>query len=127
MNDTLLTTRESYTDLTLDEERVTEVLAYIRDHRGVGVSVEALSRRFSLSQRHLNRIFQRRMGQSLREALHHEKLRYIEELIAFTTLSLYEIAILAGFSDEYAMNKFFKRNNLSRPSEYRRTARPRST
>ena len=107
-------------------KRITAVQAYIRQYHGIGMTVSTLARHFGISERHLNRIFQSEVHRTVREAINHEKLRYMEELIASTPLSLMEISALCGFSDEYAMNKFFKRYNRMRLSDYRRTAQHRS-
>ncbi len=109
--------------LSESAKRVKAVHDFICSYHGVGISVSELSRRFGISERHLNRIFRTEMGEPLRDVINHEKLRYIEELIASTPLSLGEISALCGFSDEYAMNKFFKRYNKMRLSDYRKTAR----
>lgn len=103
--------------------RVASIREHIRTYRGVGVTVADIAHRFGISERHLGRIFRAETNTNLREEINHEKLRYIEELIASTPLSLNEISALCGFSDEYAMNKFFKRYNHIRLSDYRHTAR----
>lgn len=109
--------------LSESAKRVEAVSDFIKTYHGVGVTVGELSRRFGISERHLCRLFSAERGASLRDVINHEKLRYIEELIASTPLSLGEISALCGFSDEYAMNKFFKRYNKMRLSDYRKTAR----
>ena len=106
-------------------ERVQTIRNFIQSYHGVGITVSALARRFGIGERHLNRIFHAEAGRTVRDEINHEKLRYIEELVAATALSLGEISALCGFSDEYAMNKFFKRYNKTSLSEYRRTARRR--
>lgn len=112
-------------DVKADENdaRVTQVLAYIRRTGGVGVRVSELAEKYNFSERHLGRLFREKTGRSLRETIRMEKLRHIEELMASTSLSLYEIAELCGFADEYAMNRFFKRAEWMTASEYRRFIR----
>ena len=106
--------------------RVAAVSAYIRQYHGIGMTVSTLARHFGISERHLGRLFRTEAQTTVREAINHEKLRYMEELIASTPLSLMEISALCGFCDEYAMNKFFKRYNRMRLSDYRRTAQHRT-
>lgn len=110
---------------TVSTERVQAIRDFIKSYHGIGVSVSGLARRFGIGERHLNRIFHAEAAQTVRDEINHEKLRYIEELIASTALSLSEISALCSFSDEYAMNKFFKRYNKISLSEYRHTAKPR--
>ncbi len=106
-------------------KRVAAIRAFVRDYHGVGITVTEVARRFGIGERHLNRIFRAEAGTTLRDVINHEKLCYIETLIASATLSLGEISALCGFSDEYAMNKFFKRYNRICLSDYRRTVRHR--
>lgn len=109
--------------LTESEQRVAEIRSFIHDFHGIGITVADLARRFGISERHLNRLFHAEIGHSPREEINHEKLRYIEELIASTALSFSEISALCDFCDEYAMNKFFKRYNKMKLSDYRHMAR----
>ncbi|MBQ8356774.1 MAG: helix-turn-helix domain-containing protein [Clostridia bacterium] len=125
--DSLAPTRQAYPDamrnLSESAERIAAVQKFVRDYHGIGISVTELARRFGISERHLNRIFRSETGETLRDQINHEKLRHMEELIASTDLSFTEISALCDFCDEYAMNKFFKRYNRMRLSDYRRLAR----
>ena len=95
------------------------ISAYIKEANGIGVTVSDIAKKFSISERQLNRIFNETEGRSLQAVIHSEKLKRIEELVASTSLTLSEIAELCGFSDEYAMNKFFKRHNLQNLSDFK--------
>ena len=102
------------------ERKVREIEAFLHDYNGIGLHVTDVSRRFGIGERHLSRLFQGVRGYSLRDAINREKLKKIEELVISTDLSLCEISELCGFSDEYAMNKFFRRLNKINLSEFRR-------
>ena len=67
-----------------EEKRVATILRFVREDHGVGVTVTDIARRFGISERHLNRIFRAETGSTLRDAINHEKLRHIEELVAST-------------------------------------------
>ena len=106
-----------------DTARVEQMQRFIASANGIGISVESLAAHFSMSARHVNRLFHAVTGKSPREVINHERLKKIEEYIVSTDLSLFEIAALCGFCDEYAMNKFFKRYTLSNLSDFRRIAK----
>lgn len=112
--------------LTENQQRVAAIQSHIRNYHGVGITVGDLARHFGIGERHLCRLFRTEAGCSPLEEINHEKLRHIEELIASTALSFSEISALCGFCDEYAMNKFFKRYNKMRLTDYRRTVRQKS-
>ena len=118
-----VTANESTHRFSESRQRIAEICAFIHDYHGIGLSVAELARRFGIGERHLTRLFRAELGRTPREEINHEKLRHIEELIASTSLSFSEISALCGFCDEYAMNKFFKRYNKMKLSDYRRTAR----
>ena len=107
-------------DLSESERKVTEIEAFLHEYNGIGLRVSDLALRFGISERHLSRLFRDVRGYSLRDAMNREKLKKIEELVISTELSLSEISQLCGFSDEYAMNKFFRRLNKINLSEFRR-------
>jgi len=102
--------------------KVTEIEAFLHEYNGIGLRVSDIALRFGISERHLSRLFSEVRGYSLRDAMNREKLKKIEELVISTELSLSEISQLCEFSDEYAMNKFFRRLNKINLSEFRRIA-----
>ena len=108
---------------TSAKRTVSDIQAFIHSYGGIGIGVCDLARHFNLSERHLSRLFVSVTGKSPKEAINHEKLGRIETLVSTTSLTLGEISELCGFSDEYAMNKFFKRYTLTSLSEFRAISR----
>lgn len=105
------------------EKTVGEIMTFIHSRGGIAIGVGELARMFNISPRHLNRLFVAVTGESPKEAINHEKMKRIEALVSTTALSLGEISELCGFSDEYAMNKFFRRYALMNLSEFRYIAK----
>ena len=101
-------------------ERIQQMQRFIHRFNGIGLTVSDLAAEFHMSERHVSRLFTEITGHSAKDAINHEKLKKLEELVLSTNLSLSEIAELFGFCDEYAMNKFFRRYNLTNLSEFRR-------
>lgn len=102
-----------------NEIRIMEIQQFIADHNGIGIQVCDIAKKFGISERHLSRLFISTTGKSPKEAINRQKLEKMEELIASTKLSFREISKLCGFSDEFAMSKFFKRYTLYTLTEYR--------
>lgn len=105
--------------LSENEARVAQIQRFIADYNGIGILPIDISKKFSISERHLNRIFVSVTGKTLKEAINRQKLAKIEELVATTTLSFKEISELCGFAAEYGMNQFFKKYNHCGLTEYR--------
>ena len=110
---------ETQHKLTKTEQEVHRMLALIHDYNGIGIRVSDLAERFRFSERQLTRMFTAVTNEGPSTAIALEKMKKIEELIASTSLSFAEIAEICGFSDSYAMNKFFKRHNHVNLSEFR--------
>ena len=109
--------------LTGTQREVQRMLAFIRDCNGIGISVADVANRFMLSPRQVTRMFTAVTGAGPSTANALEKLKRVEELIVSTQLTFLEIAEVCGFSDGYALNKFFKRHNHVNLSEFRELSR----
>jgi len=112
--------------LYLEEGRSSQTgiaLAIIKKHNGINIKVSELAKELNVSERHLCRVFDSELGISPKEAINREKLKKIEEYITHTRLSLREISELCGFCDEYAMNKFFKRQTKTTLSDFAKLAK----
>ena len=109
--------------LTGSQREVQRMLAFIRDCNGIGISVADVADRFMLSPRQVTRMFTAVTGAGPSTAIALEKLKRVEELIVSTQLTFLEIAEVCGFSDGYALNKFFKRHNHVNLSEFRALSR----
>lgn len=101
------------------QARVAQIEKFIANYAGVGIRPSDVAQKFHICERHLNRLCVEVMGRTVKESINRQKLARIEELVATTSLSFREISELCGFSDEYAMNKFFKRYNCNGLTEYR--------
>ena len=110
-------------DVYYDNFITNEIYNYIKDKRGIGVTLKSLAKTFGYSERHINRLFNANVGKTVYDVIAREKLSRIEELVTVTDLSLNEIATLTGFCDGYSMNKFFKRYAKTNLSKYRKISR----
>ena len=114
---------EGKSPLSEKELRVSQIQKFISSCSGIGIRPSDVAQKFNVCERHLNRIFVEITGKTVKEAINRQKLAKIEELAATTTLSFREISEFCGFSDEYAMSKFFKRYNYNGLTEYRELSR----
>ena len=110
-------------DADENAHRVRQMQNFIHSRSGIGITVADLAEQFNMSERHIGRLFTATVGKSPREIIQYEKLKKIEEYTVSTDLSFSEISELCGFCDEYAMNKFFKRYNLTNLTDFRRLAK----
>lgn len=99
------------------------ILEYIDAHLGGTITVETLASVAGLSPYHFCRVFKQSKGVSPHGYLVHRRVDRAKELIAGTDLSLAEIALIAGFSDQSHCSRSFRRQLGISPSEYRWSTR----
>lgn len=122
MND-LTTFRESEPFGKSESARMEEIRRFLADNLAVGLSTADVARQFSISERQLEQLCRSACGMTphrLKQALQTEKIR---RLLAETALPMEEIARETGFSDRYAMTKFFTRQEGLPPVQYRKSMR----
>ncbi len=85
--------------------------------------VRQLSRRFGLSTRHLNRIFQPETGMTIKE--YQSKMRFLRarDLLVNSNLSISAISETLGFHRPEQFSAFFRKHSNCVPLDYRQASR----
>jgi len=100
-------------------ERFRELLnANFRTERSAGF----YARRLGLSETHLNRVCRAALGKSALAAIHDRILAEASRDLAFTTMSVAEIAHSLGFEDPAYFSRFFSRASGRSPRRFRQDA-----
>lgn len=107
------------------EERATDILQYIQNniYYPEKLKIEAISSTFSISETYLSKYFKRHTSESLQQYITNYKTKLIEHRLKFSDKRLNEIALEFGFTDESHFNKFFKKQRVKSPKEFRRLVR----
>lgn len=92
-----------------------QLSAMIRDGEPTG----KLARQFGLSPRHLNRVFQRETGMTVKEYQTELRLVSARNLLAGSELPISEVAAAVGFGRPGFFSVFFRRHSGCTPQEYR--------
>jgi AraC family transcriptional regulator len=98
---------------------------YIDVHLGKTISLNTLADVAGLSPSHFSRMFRQSKGVSPGDYLSRRRVERTMELLAGTDLSLAEIALAIGFSDQSHCSRSFRKHVGICPREYRRS-RPSS-
>lgn len=114
--------RASLTDLHRDE-LVVEAQGWLRDHLADTVSIASLAQRLDISERSLDRRFQRAIGMTPLAYLQHCRMQQARELLRFSNLAIGEIAAQVGYSSAAHFSRLFRRAQAQSPVEYRRAVR----
>jgi LacI family transcriptional regulator len=114
--------RQSTDVLAVDDRDVARAVQFIREQACAGINVSDVLRAVPLSRRVLEQRFQRLLGRTPREEILQVRLNRVQQLLADTDLTLYQIAERTGFEHVEYLSVVFKRETGRTPSEFRAAA-----
>lgn len=97
-----------------------EMCRFVRENLKARIGLREASEWLYISDRHLERLCLAEYNKSFSEIKKGIQFETIHTLLTTTDMPLNAIATEAGFSDEYSMNKFFKRTCGNTPAKYRK-------
>lgn len=100
-------------------QKLRAVRTYLDEHFTEEITLDMLSRRFSVSKFYLCREFKERFTYSILNYITAKRVNYAKELLRFSSRSVQEIAFLCGIEDSNYFNKVFKKAEGVTPTEYR--------
>ena len=106
---------------------VTRALRLIEDGALDEGSVEQLSARLGIGERHLSRLFKKHVGASPVQTARTVRLQRAKRLLDTSDLKIAEIALQSGFGSIRQFNATFIETYRCSPSAYRKKARPAAT
>ncbi len=102
-------------------EEVGMVLNYIHNQYNTDISIAALCRIATLSERQLRRLFSQHIGSSIKEYINNYRITRAQELLLNPTLGVNQVGQLVGISDKTNFCRTFKAVVGVSPSEYRKS------
>jgi transcriptional regulator GlxA family with amidase domain len=103
-----------------DSEPLRDLLAWVPDHLADDLSVPALARRVSLSERQFRRVFTSEVGRTPAEHVEAVRLEAACRLLETTDRSVGQVAKVCGFGTPESMNRTFRRRLGTTPGDHRR-------
>jgi transcriptional regulator GlxA family with amidase domain len=101
------------------ETRIEKVIDYIRNNPQANLTLDALADRFSMSSRHLSRLFNSQAGLSPAKYVSSARLNVVKTYLETTEIDLKHIAAKCGYASQSTMAKIFKQRFGVAPSTYR--------
>ena len=92
-----------------DELTIQNILEYIDIHLDENLKVEELAKRCNMSYPHFARTFKDLYGRSCKEHLEMLRVEKAEEMLKFTNLSLNDVSMELGYSDQSHFIRAFKK------------------
>ena len=111
------------TDTSVGDSIISASVNYIINNIGKPLSISALAAEYHVGERTYRELFKQHMGLSPQEYITGLRMRNAEELLLTTSLTIKEIAISLGFTNQYYFANFFKKRNGSYPSTFRKMAK----
>lgn len=105
-----------------NQARIERALQYIDDNLGRDIGVQDMAAAAGLSDSHFNRLFREWTGKSPAQHLRQVRIEKARHLLTNIDLSIKEIALQTGFSDQYRFSKVFRQVDGLTPTLYRETA-----
>ena len=98
---------------------IKSVSDYISKNLCESITLDMLSKKFSLSKSHLSRKFKSEMGTGLNEYIKYVRIMNAQRLLTETTLTMTEVAEKCGFNDSNYFSAVFKKEIGIAPYKYR--------
>lgn len=96
-----------------------KALDFIRTHLNSNIKSQEVADYCNFSAKQLNRIFKANVNMSVTDYIKKERISIVKEYLETSSLTLKEIALLSGFSDEYQLCKIFKKSVGMTTSKYK--------
>jgi len=111
--------RKSHKTGTLMHPKVQLALTYVQHNYQSPISLKSTSRKFNISEDHLNRLFKKEIGKTFSQHLIRFRIEKTKNLLSETPFPLSEIAETTGFSRLQSFFQLFKKYTQMTPGEYR--------
>ena len=114
-------TRQSTDVLAIDDPKVAQAMAFIRDHAADGIKVPDVVSSVAISRSGLEARFTSALDCSIHAAIRHRKLECAKRLVSETDMPLKQIASETGFASVQHMTTLFVQEFGQAPGKQRRS------
>lgn len=111
---------KSATDHKVEEDFIDRAIRYIKQYHTYNITLDDLCSHFSCSRFYISHRFKKNTGRSFREYLNDIRIEDAKSLLAYSNLSVSEIAFSIGFNDSNYFSNVFKKQVGVSPIAYRR-------
>jgi YesN/AraC family two-component response regulator len=105
------------------EPLINRMLLHVRQHISdpEKLRVDYLATHFNLSANYVGEYFRKFTGESLQHYITQYKIKLVQQRLAYSTLTVSQIADELGFTDESHLSRQFRKYNSVSPVEYRKS------
>ena len=113
----------THTETPRTHSHVRQAVMYILENFTEDISLEETAAHIGLSKEYLSELFSRYMGIGFKKYLDSLRFEYAKKLLAFSSLSIFDVCGKCGFSNYANFSRRFKEKYGVTPSEYRQNQR----
>lgn len=103
------------------DQKLAELLDDVGSNLAAHYSIDSLAQRMAMSRRTFTRHFQALTGQTVGQWLLARRLRYCQQLLESSTLTIEQVAERCGFNSVVTLRHHFRQQFKVSPSEWRKT------
>ena len=107
-------------DLDTEQSLSEKVDIFISNNFMNAVNIQFIADELFVSKEHLMRTFKEQTGNTINEVLQKKRLEEAASLLATSTFSITDIAIMIGYNSSQYFSKVFKKEYQLTPSQYQR-------
>ena len=107
------------TTSVLSDERLYQVVTYIKNHFRENISVQEVSRIFNYTPNYFSSKFKNLFGRSFTEFVNDERLRLSYHLLESSDMTIHQVAEYVGYDSVSYFHKIFKEKFSKTPNEIR--------
>ena len=97
-----------------------EAVRFMKENYSKPISMEDIADAAGVSTGYLSKLFKRELDMGVNEYLTRIRLEKSQELLAETSMSVKEIALMVGYPDEKYYSRLFKKTTGIKPTDYRK-------
>lgn len=98
---------------------ITLAIDYIETHLNEKLDLEIVAKSVNYSKYHLHRMFTSTIGLTIHDYIQRRKLTEAAKMLVFSDLSIFHIALTAGYESQQSFTSVFKAMYKKTPNQYR--------
>ncbi|HLQ98381.1 MAG TPA: AraC family transcriptional regulator [Candidatus Dormibacteraeota bacterium] len=123
--DMFLNLNEVVSSRNENQRLVQRISGYLSRNYDQKITISGLCKLFSISPRHLSRLFKKETNQTVIDMLHAIRIDKAKTLLLDTDYKVIEVALTIGYDDPSYFSKLFQRSVGCSPGKYKTMARQR--
>ena len=107
-------------NIVVKHDLIDDILRYVKRNHTDNITLNTICKQFGCSRSYVSHCFKKSIGKNFREYLTEMRLEDAKSLLAYSNLTVTEIALSVGFCDSAYFSNIFKKKYGVSPITYRK-------